>query len=240
MTDRVRYTLTDRIGWIDLDDGKVNVMSPAMQVDIAAAFDEAERDDAVVVVRGRPGVFSAGFDLHVLAAGDQTSADAVLGGFKLAHQVLGYPRPVVMACTGHAVAMGLFLLMAGDYRIGISGTAKLTANEVAIGLTLPHAATELLRQRMTASAFQRAVLLAEPFNPDTAVGAGILDEVTNEALFENRVAEIATALATLDLGAQRATKQRTRRPLLEALASAIALDDAEFEQRLLSPSATRA
>ena len=234
MTDRVRYTHDDGIGWIDLDDGKVNVMSPTMQTAVGAAFDQAKRDDVVVVVRGRPSVFSAGFDLNVLGAGGRASADMVLGGFKLAHRILGHPRPVLMACTGHAVAMGVFLLMAGDYRIGIRSPAKLTANEVAIGLTLPHAATELLRQRMTPSAFQRAALLAESFDPDEAVAVGILDETAPEEGFESRVADIAAMLTSLDLEAQRATKQRTREPLLASLSSAIARDEADYERRLQS------
>ena len=234
MSALVRYSYAKGIGWIDLDDGKVNVMTCQMQDEIAAAFEQAERDNAVVVVRGRPGVFSAGFDLNVLKEGAQESADMVIGGFELAYTVMKHPRPVVMACTGHAIAMGVFLLMAGDYRIGINGTSKLTANEVAIGLTLPHAATELLRHRMTPSGFQRSALLAETFSSRSAAEVGILDEVCPKELFEDRVAEIAGSLAALDEDAQTSTKRRTREPSLHALAAAIARDQSEFDQQLTS------
>ena len=94
-----------------MDDGKVNVMSSAMQAELHAALDRAEADGAVVVLTGRPGVFSAGFDLTVLRAGGDEAPAMVRGGFELAYRVLSFPLPVVVACTGHAIAMGTFLLL---------------------------------------------------------------------------------------------------------------------------------
>jgi enoyl-CoA hydratase len=232
MGERTRYRNEGGIGWIDIDDGKVNVMSPVMQSDIGAALDQAAHDGVVVVLRGRPGVFSAGFDLGILGANDGGGAAMVLGGFELARRVLAHPRPVVIACTGHAVAMGLFLLLSGDYRIGVAGSARLTANEVAIGLTLPRAAMEVLRQRLTPATFQRAALLAEVFDPAAAVPAGILDEVVTPERFDERVAEVAAALTQLDIGAQRATKGRVRAPILDAVDRALAEDRAEYGSRL--------
>ncbi|MDW3220462.1 MAG: crotonase/enoyl-CoA hydratase family protein [Acidimicrobiales bacterium] len=227
MTERVRYALRDGIGWIDLDDGKANALSPAMQSDIDEALDRALEDDAPVVIRGRDGVFSGGFDMGVLTGGGQASIDMVLGGFRLAARILGHPRPVVVACTGHAMAMGLFLVLAGDHRIGIDRPAKLAANEVAIGLTLPRTATEMLRQRLTPAAFPRAAMLSETFDPPAAVAAGILDEIVPADAFEARVHEVATGLLALDVDAQKATKQRVREPLLEVIEAAIAQDQAE-------------
>lgn len=227
---RVHYDLVDGIGWIDLDDDKMNVMSPSMQADIHAALDRAEADDAVTVVRGRAGVFSAGFDLAILRGGDtDAGARMVLGGFELARRILAHPRPVVMACTGHSVAMGLFLLLSGDYRIGTTAPARLVANEVAIGLTLPRAADVILRHRLTPAAHQRASLLAVPFGPDDAVRDGVLDEVVEPDHLDDRVVELATMLTLLDRPAQVATKARVRAGLLTSLAAAIDQDRAEYE-----------
>ncbi len=74
MSNLVTYRLEDGTAWITLDDGKANVLSPAMQKEIFAALDRAESDGAVVVLRGRAGIFSGGFDLNVLRAG---GADAL-------------------------------------------------------------------------------------------------------------------------------------------------------------------
>src|SRR5262249_51718111 len=133
MSTLVTYDRTDAVATITLDDGKVNVLSPPMQSAIHVALDRAEADDAAVVLLGRDGVLSAGFDLDVLRDGGPDSIAMVRGGFELAARVLAFPRPVVIGCTGHAVAMGAFLLLSGDYRLGVAGDYLLTANEVAIG-----------------------------------------------------------------------------------------------------------
>src|SRR5262249_2560227 len=145
------------------DDGKVNAMSPRMIAATGAAFDRARADRAAVVLTGRPGVFSAGFDLTVLRASPGDAMAMVRSGFELAARVLTHPRPVVVACTGHAVAMGVFLLLPGDSRLGVAGAYRIVANEVAIGLTMPLPAVAILRYRLTPSCFDRAVGLAETF-----------------------------------------------------------------------------
>src|SRR5690606_27819649 len=152
--------------------------SPAMLAELDAALDRAQADRAIVVLTGREGVFSAGFDLPTLQAGGPDAVAMVRAGFELAHRLLSFPTPVVIACSGHAVAMGLFLVLSGDHRIGVKGAShKIVANEVAIGLTLPRAAIEICRERVDRSHLTRVLTLAETFSPDSAVGTGLLDAV---------------------------------------------------------------
>jgi enoyl-CoA hydratase len=217
----VNYELTDSVAAITMDDGKVNVMSLAMQTGLHEALDRAEADGAVVLLRGRDGVFSAGFDLAVLRAGGPDALAMAQGGFELARRVLAFPQPVVVACTGHAVAMGAFLLLSGDYRVGAAGPYKFAANEVAIGLTLPAAAIEVLRARLTPSAFSRAAILAETFSPENAVEAGFLDRVVPDWDVAANAREVAAALSTLDRKAHAATKLRARHATLTGLRAAI-------------------
>jgi enoyl-CoA hydratase len=224
MSGVVSYSSEGPIAEVRLDDGKVNVLTRAVQLDLLAALDRAEGDGQAVVIAGRPGVFSAGFDLATLRAGGEAAFEMVIGGFELARRVLSFPRPVVMACTGHAVAMGSFLLLSGDLRVGSTGPHQLVANEVAIGLTMPYTATELLRQRLTPAAFQRALLLAEVFGPDDAVAAGFLDEVVDADDVIATAHERATRAAGLDPTAFAASKLRARGATLEALDAAIELD----------------
>ena len=145
----VSYQLEDSIATIAMDDGKVNALSLQMLTELNAALDRASADRAVVVLTGRDGIFSAGFDLTVLRAGGSDASAMLRAGFALAKRMLSFPTPVLIACTGHAVAMGVFLLLSGDYRVGAGGPYKITANEVAIGLTMPRAAVEICRQRLT-------------------------------------------------------------------------------------------
>jgi enoyl-CoA hydratase len=225
MTDRVTYDSSDGIATITLDDGKVNALSPAMQLEISAALERAEQDAAVVVLAGRSGVFSAGFDLSVLRAGGDDAAMMLRGGFELAYRLLSYPRPFVVACTGHAIAMGAFLMLSGDYRIGEAGAKHaIRANEVAIGLALPQAAIEICRVKLAPACLDRALVLAEPFTPDTAVGAGFLDAVTSTGTVLERAREVAVQLKDLDRDAHTATKLRLRQGQLAALRAAIDTD----------------
>lgn len=225
MREGVSYTLTDGVATITMDDGKVNVLSPRMLGELGTALDRAEADGAAVVLTGRDGVFSAGFDLAILRAGGPAAAAMVHSGFALAARLLAFPAPVLAACNGHAVAMGVFLLLAADYRIGVAGPYRITANEVAIGVTMPHAAIELCQARLTPAAFSRAVTLAEVFSPEEAATAGFLDRVVDATGLEAAASATAGHLARLDRGAHVATKLRTRRALAGAVTAAA---DAEF------------
>jgi enoyl-CoA hydratase len=220
----VDYELDDSVATITMDDGKVNALSPSLQAEIHQALDQAERDRAVVVLRGREGVFSAGFDLSVLQGGGTDAQAMVHGGFELAARVLGFEHPVVVACTGHAIAMGTFLLLSGDYRIGTTADYTLTANVVAIGLTLPFAAIEILRQRLTPAAFNRAALLAETFDASNAIEAGFLDRVVAPADLHRAAHEVAIAATGLDRAAHATTKQRARAATIEAIRTAMSAD----------------
>ncbi len=228
MAGLVSYELRDGVATITLDDGKVNALSLAMLAGIGSALDRAEQDDAVVLLTGRPGVLSAGFDLGVLRAGGQDAIVMLRAGFELARRMLGHTRPVVVGCTGHAIAMGAFLLLSGDYRIGADGPYKITANEVAIGLTLPRAATEICRQRLTPAHFNRATVLAEVYGPADAVQAGFLDRVVGPADLAASAWQAAAQARTLDMAAHAATKLRVREGALAAIGAAIAQDYGEL------------
>jgi enoyl-CoA hydratase len=224
----VNYELEDSIATITMDDGKVNVLSRQMLAELNAALDRAAADGAVVVLTGRRGVFSAGFDLGVLKAGGGEALAMLRAGFELAERILSFPTPVVIACTGHAVAMGVFLLLSGDYRVGATGEHRITANEVAIGLTMPRAAIEICRQRLSPAHFNRAVVIAEVYSPDAAVDAGFLDRVVPASELQDAARRVAVELVTLDMAAHAATKRRARDHALQAIRAAIEADDASY------------
>ena len=224
----VTYQLRDSVATITMDDGKVNVLSQDMLTELNDALTRAEADAAVVALAGRAGVFSAGFDLKVLRAGGPGAQAMLRAGFELAERILSFPMPVVISCTGHAIAMGAFLVLSGDYRIGVAGRYKITANEVAIGLTLPRAAMEICRQRLTPAHFNRATVLAEVFAPAGAVEAGFLDRVVEAAELDQELAAVLADIAQLDMTAHAATKLRVREQALAAIHEAIELESASY------------
>ena len=232
MGQRVRYAVDGAVATITMDDGKVNALSSAMLGDINAALDRAQADADVIVLGGRPGVFSAGFDLPVLREGGDAAGSMLRAGFDLAERLLSFPAPVVIACSGHAIAMGAFLVLSGDFRVGAAGPYKITANEVAIGLTLPRAAVEICRQRLSPAHFNRATITAEVYAPAQAVEAGFLDQVVDAAELDQAVRSAASQLAQLDLAAHSATKLRARKATLHAVHEAIGLDSADYAATL--------
>ena len=222
------YRLEDGIGTIAMDDGKMNVLSLEMFGQLNDALARAETDRAVVVLRGREGVFSGGFDLRTLRAGGPGAYAMVRTGFELAERMLAFPRPIVVACSGHAIAMGAFLLLSSDYRLGAAGAFKIGANEVAIGITMPFFGVEICRQRLAPAHFHRAVINAEIYRPEDAVAAGFLDRVVPASELQDAARTSAGELAKLDQTAHIATKLRARAGVLDAIRAAIEADDDFF------------
>jgi enoyl-CoA hydratase len=222
----VSYRIDDGIGVVTMNDGKVNALSLPMLGQLNSAFDRAESGAAVVLLTGREGVFSAGFDLTTLRAGGPDALAMVQGGFQLASRMLSFPKPVVIACSGHAIAMGMFLLLSGDYAIGAAGPYKITANEVAIGLTIPMAGVEICRQRLTPAYLVRTLLLAEVFGPEEAATAGFVDRVVPAAELQETARTVATGFRKLDMKAHATSKVRVRGDLLEAIKVSIGTDTA--------------
>ena len=182
MTTRsVHYDLQDGIATIRIDDGKRNALSPQVFEELYRAFDRARADRAMVILTGRESVFSAGFDLKVMKRGGAEALRMLWAGYRLPARVLAHPYPVVAACNGHVMAMGVFLMLSADYVIGSRGEFRIAANEVAIGLTMPRIAAAMLRHRLHPAAFQRAVTLSEFFDPEAALGAGFFDELVEPA-----------------------------------------------------------
>lgn len=224
----VSYTLKDNIVTISLDDGKANVITPAILAGINEGLDAAEDKGAVVVLCGREGMFSGGFDLSVLAQGVEAATALMLEGSALSRRLMTFPTPVIAACTGHAVAMGAFYLLSCDYRIGMEGAFKLGLNEVAMGLTMPQMGLELARLRLNQRYLQRAVVNAEMFSPSVAMDAGFLDRVASPDAFEQAVADQAKQLVALHPTAFHQTKLKTRKPQLEILDWAMDVDAREL------------
>lgn len=224
MTELVTYSLNDGIATLALANGKVNAMSPDLMASFNRALDQAEQDKAVVIVTGQPGILSGGYDLKVMMTGPQAALDMVEMGSRLARRLLAHPFPVIMACSGHAVAKGAFLLLCADYRLGVEGAFNIGLNEVKIGMTLHQVGIALARDRLTPPAFQRAVNNAEMFNPQGALAAGFLDQVVAADQLMPTANAMAQQLKGLNMAAHKKTKLKVRKALLDTLDAAIEID----------------
>lgn len=188
----------DEISIITLDDGKANVFSEEMTQAINDCLDKVPTDSGSLIITGRPGMFSAGFDLKVIASGDvQKIKKMSLSGFKLLSRIFSFPRPVVAACSGHGIALGTFLLCCCDYRIGIKGEFLLGANEMKTNMVIPTPILELIKFRISPSHKYRSILGAEMYQLDKAIDAGLMDQVEEAETLMDAAIEKAKDLATM-------------------------------------------
>ena len=219
MSELIAYHLEDGIATLTLNNGTVNAISPDVIAAFNAALDQAVADRAVVIITGQPGILSGGYDLKVMTAGPKEAVALVTAGSTLARRLLSHPFPVIVACPGHAVAKGAFLLLSADYRIGVDGPFSIGLNEVQIGMTMHHAGIELARDRLRRSAFHRSVINGEMFDPQSAVDAGFLDKVVTAEELQGAALAAARQLKKINMLAHKNTKQ-----LLETLDDAILQD----------------
>ena len=201
---------------LTMDDGKANALSFAMLDALAEGLDGASIDKPLVLA-GRPGKFSAGFDLSVMGKGGEDAVRLLGQGANMALKLLKFEAPVVLAVTGHALAMGALFCLSADYRLGVRGNFKLGLNEVAIGMTLPWFGVELARARLDGRQLNEAVSLARIYSPDEAVQAGYLDNAVDEEEFAAQLEAVVAGFGALDMKAHRETKARVREPLLQRL-----------------------
>jgi enoyl-CoA hydratase len=228
----VSLDTVDHTAVMRLDDGKANALSHSVIEQINDALDRAEADPDVrtLVIFGRPGRFSGGFDLDTMSAGPESARSLVVAGARMLVRVYGFPRPVIAGCTGHAIAAGALLLLASDLRIGVSGDAKIGLNEVAIGMPLPVFAVELARARLSRRHFTRATALATIYRPDQAVEIGFLDEVVTEAELESRVLETASEIGgRLSLSGFAATRSNDRLSTMERILASLDEDQGDLD-----------
>ncbi|HEX3512178.1 MAG TPA: crotonase/enoyl-CoA hydratase family protein [Solirubrobacteraceae bacterium] len=226
MTELTTYRSNDGIATIKMDDGKVNALGVAMLRELHAAFERAEDEGAIVILTGREGRFSAGFDLKVFSDSPGRLPEMLTLGANLCERILAFPRPVITACTGHGVAAGCFIQLAADLRIGVDGPFQIGLNEVKIGLTMPQFVIDLARARLAPAHFDRAVNSAAMYAPADAVRAGFLDRVVPPEELQRAALDAARELCGLDAEAHRATKLKSRGRLIEAVREAI---EVEFE-----------
>jgi enoyl-CoA hydratase len=224
MTELVRFELRDSVALLRFDDGRANAVSHAAIDALRAGLERAEKEAGAAVLLGRPGRFSAGFDLGVIQQGRDASRALVTAGGELLLRIVEAEVPVVAACSGHALAMGALLLLASDLRIGASGDFKLGLNEVAIGLTLPVFALELAQARIARSHLARATALAEIYDPPGAQAAGLLDRVVAPDRLEAEALAAAAALTKLSRPAYQGSKRKLYGGLLERVRATLAQD----------------
>jgi enoyl-CoA hydratase len=214
MTPGYEISRRDGLAEIRLACGKANALNPRSLDALASAFGEARRSDAPgVVLTGYDGFFSAGLDLVALYGLDPAAMDVFMQAFdRVMLEVFVFPRPVVAALNGHAVAGGCILALACDARVAVAGPIKIGLNEVRLGVPFPSSALEIARHGLPARSLEEVLYGGELYSPAEAQSRGLVDRVTDEALAEARA--LCARLAGQPRGAFAAIKAALKAPAL--------------------------
>lgn len=224
MNKFVTYHSEEKYVIITIKNGKANAISLEVIAGLHIGLDKAEQENKVIILRGQNGIFSAGFDLKVMTKSPESAKELVTKGSRLSLRMLSFSQPIIVVCSGHAIAKGAFLLLSSDYRIGAEGDFKIGLNEVMIGMTMHHAGIVIAKSRLSEVYINRSVNNAEIFNPKEAVKAGFLDMIVSESILLPSAIKVAEMFSKLNKKAHFETKLKVRKQQLEDLKSAIELD----------------
>lgn len=223
---------------LTLDRPPANAMTPQLLEDLSAALDTAREDDKVraVVLSGEGRFFSAGLDLRggidfsALASSPGGNADPFAALRTCLLTFLRFPKPTVAMLSGHAIAGGLILVLACDYRLGLDGEYRIGLNEVEIGASFPRAAFEIVRLRVSHAQASELLLGAAIYPANQAPRLGVVDELLPERQFEETVMRRAARLGSFPREAYAHTKAALA-------AGAIASIEAETPQEAMRTAA---
>jgi enoyl-CoA hydratase len=224
MNEFVTYQSEETYAIITINNGKANAISHEVIAGLNESLDKASEENKVVILTGKTGFFSAGFDLKVMSKSPESAKELVTKGSKLSLRMLSFPQPIIVACSGHAIAKGAFLLLSADYRIGVEGAFKIGLNEVMIGMTMHNAGIAIAKARLSEVYLNRSVNNAEMYSSKQAIEAGFLDIIVPPEELMLTAIKVAEMSAKLNKKAHAETKLKVRKQHLEALEIAIELD----------------
>ncbi len=224
MNEFVTYQSEEKCAIITINNGKANAISHQVIEGLNKSLDKAHQENKVVILTGQNGIFSAGFDLKVMTESSESAKKLVTKGSKLSLKMLSFPQPIIVLCSGHAIAKGAFLLLSSDYRIGVDGDFKIGLNEVMIGMTMQHAGISIAKARLSKVYLNRSINNAEIYTPKEAVKAGFLDVLVPENQQLETAIKVAEMFSKLNKKAHFETKLKVRKKQLKELENAIDLD----------------
>lgn len=214
--------MKDDIATITLDDGKANAIDWEWMAAFIALLDQAEAEAKALIITGRSGVFSGGFNLKKLPSASREQLSQLLDdASEMLARIYESKLPIIAACSGHAIAMGSFFLCACDTRIGTKGDYKFGANETLNNMNLPIFAVELPRDRLSPHYMTRSLIQSEIYGVDDAIKAGYLDMAVDAEMLLPTAEKLAAQMAQLPGRAYAANKKFVRTHTIKRIRDAI-------------------
>jgi enoyl-CoA hydratase len=220
----VNYELKDNIAVITFDNGKANAVNPDFMDAIDSFLDKAEKEADAVVLAGRTGMFSAGYDLKIIQADPEAGKAMIERGLGMLYRFYSFPKPLVAACDGHAIGLGAFMLMVADTRIGADTEYFVRLPETAINMPFGDLLMEIAKSRLNRQEHIKRIVQSVPCTPSEAVTAGFLDALVPQEQLMATAMKVASDLAELPAKYYAQNKLDVRRDSLKIMADSIKVD----------------
>jgi enoyl-CoA hydratase len=209
---------------ISLDNGKANAVSFELAQEFMANLDRAKTQSKGVLITGHVGIFSAGFDLKVMATGPKAAQKMISKGMLLLEKIYSHPQPVVVACEGHAIGMGVFLLLVSDYRIGALGEFVLRLPETAIDMPFNTTLRILAKTHVHPMHHSRAIIQSQGYAPLQAATIGMLDEAVEAGQVQDKALAKLAELCALPSARYEENKLFVRAQEIQAIYESLHAD----------------
>ena len=233
----INSEVRDGVLVLELDRPPVNALDVDTLNELTERLDKAVwEEQGALVLTGKGSTFSAGADLRAILDGGPEYINAGIVALSQAFEALFvFPRPVVAAVNGHALAGGCILTCACDYRIMSASAGSIGAVELKVGVPFPSWALEVLRFAVNNDHLQEIVVTARAYEPDEALAKGLVDEIVDEDALMERAFEVASELAAVPANTFRLTKRALRKPAVESAIKGAASTNEEVKAAWRSP-----
>lgn len=213
------FEITQRreVALLQMVHGKANTMDVEFCQGLAEQLEGLKKSSSkALVLTGRGNIFSAGLDLvRVLNEGSTYLRDLVPALSTVFEALFFFPKPVVAAVNGHAIAGGCLLASAADHRIMAQGTGCMGVPELLVGVPFPTIALEIMRFATNSQRIQTLMYGGATYPPNEAVGLGLIDEIVEPSDLLEVALEKAERLAGISPRVFELTKRQIRQPVLE-------------------------
>jgi enoyl-CoA hydratase len=201
----------------------MNAMDAGLLEELAGLFDRLSGDPAVraAVITGEGKAFSAGLDLKLLPSLDLAGQHRLISAMNRGFGTLyAWPKPLIVAVNGHAIAGGMVVALCGDWRLVADVPLKASLAEVRVGVPFPVSALDIVRGELAPAAARRMVLLGEELDAAGAVALQVFDECVPADSLLTRAVACAEEKAKLPPRAFSLIKRELRGGVLARIAAA--------------------
>jgi 3,2-trans-enoyl-CoA isomerase len=234
----VNVSIGDTSATVTMNRGKVNALNEDMVDELRGVFNDlkANPDARAVILTGNGKFFSFGFDVPELYDYSPEDFTRYLQKFTgLYTDIFVFPKPVIAAINGHAVAGGCMLATACDVRLMVGGKAKISLNEITFGSAVFAGSVEMLRYIVGSRNAEKILLGGKMLHADEAHSLKLVDHVVHESGLLTSAASKAGEMASFNPRAFAAIKALLRHPIAADMKSGEAQSIADFVDIWYSP-----